>query len=331
MEDHIRTLLSKKSWTGDEVGRAIILSLIDAYKQTSQGAAAPKGLFTAAQLTTMVRSLRDKEQGTRYHRYIGLNNWISQNNAIAVSYYEQVRGELNRLLTILSTARAIEDEAMYMEQLPLIMTQKQYDEIQADPNRLEGNKRALFNGIAIFKPSDELNRNPYIDERGHYTEWDHETNLSLICGLEQFSPRNRDYAHNTALLKATRKTILDGYYFLLGYDAAVDLIAEYIGLPEFSIFRIGKEVLAERINALDDLALRLHEQVKETDYRDKDAKKTKLQIVADYFAPLALNALALPEKNIAQAKALLNENMRAFEVQDGVFLRILTKREEVRP
>ena len=326
MAINIDALLSKKSWTGDEVGKAIILSLIDAYKQTLQGRTTPKELFTAAQLRTMVHSLKDKEQGTRYNRYIGLNNWISQNNAVSRAYYEQARGEVNRLLTIITTAHATEDEYRYIEKLPTIMTQKQYDD-----SRLQGfvgNERAILNGIAILRPSDTLNHSSCIDARGYYTEPERVNNISLVCGIEQFTLLNAEYVDNIEQLEVSRKTILDSYYYLMGYDKAVELVAEHIDLPDFTIFKTGKEDISGRINAMNNLAIMLYRQVKDTDYRDKGAKEIKLQVLKDYFQPLEWKGLAIPEEAIAKAKALLHNNMKAFEIQDGVFLGLLTNREE---
>jgi len=490
---NIKALLRKRGWTGDDVGKAIILSLIDSYKQTLQGVTAPKELFTAAQLRTMILSLKDKEQGTRYNRYIGLNNWISQNNAVARAYYEQARGEVNRLLTILSTAHATEDEYQYIEKLPAIMTQKQYDDIRAqrieeqfkdengetlthgvfnllnlsighfvsllqkeprkanplkpikkkyqcepvtsprilcrhnneDPpegltkwdiielgtlfkyypalagehcetyaeqaedfkaefpelfdavvdeidkryfnkeagiGRLslsewpgavftfrelynkdffgfrrfieantsvfDSDKRAIFNGIAILRPSDLLNHSSCIDARGYYMEPERVNNISLVCGLEQFTPLNTEYLDNIEQLEVTRKTVIDSYYFLMGYDKAVELIAEHIGIPDFTIFKTGKEAISERIDALNHLASLLYKQVKESNYRDQNAKAVKLQVLKDHFQALKWTEFAIPEESIAQAKSLLNHNMKAFEIQDGVFLGLLTSRKE---
>lgn len=127
----IQNLLKKKEWTGEEVGKAIILNMMHNYKQTMQGVVSPTVLFSQAQISTMINSITDRVQGQLYNRYVGLNNWISQNHAIATARYEQVRGEINRLLLIISTAAAAEDEYKYIEKLPAIMTQKQYDEIRA--------------------------------------------------------------------------------------------------------------------------------------------------------------------------------------------------------
>ena len=603
MATDIKTLLNKKGWTGDEVGKAIIYSAINFYKQTLQGKANPTELFTAAQLKKMINSLEDTSQIRRYSRYIGLNNWITQYQAIALAYYQQVDGEITRLLNILTTAHAVEDEYEYNEKLPAIMTQKQYDEIRAkrieeqltdengtddighsifnlielaiehfvrllqteprkanplkpikkkyqtapvkshrilsrynevmgegyytlpdgrrgdqmsrdewqralstpeefnqlqedvkalrsgataeeilknrplsdkafnrvlernraifngateeeadhlvyeneikaglhpkttwhtyeeppkdltkwdiietcvedesillqyypalageeydtyieqikdfktefselldiiiseidktffngenliaklpleewnnivfsfrelynkdsfgfrafiesDINIFSGNKRAIYNGIAIIRPSDLLNRSPVIDENGYYVEPNKKINMILVCGLEQFTPLNEDYITNIERLEKGRTLIEDGYYYLLGYDMAINLISEYIDIPDFNIFKSGSEVIFGRIDALNNLSAMLYSQIKKADYRDKEAKEEKLQILKDYFQPLNLSKLNIPEEAIKQATALLIDNMKAFETQDGTFINILTMRQD---
>ena len=573
----IKRLLNKKGWTGEEVGKAIILNLIHDYKQAMQGIERPTELFTQTQINTMISSITDRAQGQLFNRYVGLNNWISQNHAIATARYEQVRGEINRLLLIISTATAAEDEYKYIEQLPAIMTQKQYDEIrawkieeqlaggngtddighgvfnmlelaiehfvrllqteprnanplkiikkkyqaapvksqrilsrynevmgegyytlpdgrrsdqmtneewqealftpemkealnspqisdiamarilnrariifdggteeaadveqkkreaekgylvpcewhtykeppkdltkweiietgglheyypalagedygtyteqvedfkqefpelftaviteidktffkgksgiaglplekwedtvytwrelyninffgfrayiEADTNIFGDNRRAILNGIAILRPSDLLNESPRIDKRGYYTEPEHKNAFSSAAGLEQFTPLNdEDYLSNIEQLESSRKIVENNYYFLLGYDKAIELIAGYINLPEFCIFKINASPVLARIEALNDLIFMLYKRITDTDYLDNFTKEQKLQVLKDYFQPIKGNDIIIPKEAIAEAKARLH-GMEAFRVQDGVFLSILT-------
>jgi len=597
MATDIKNLLNKKGWTGDEVGKAIIYSAINSYKQTLQGKNNPTELFTAAQLKKMINALEDTNQIRHYNRYIGLNNWVIQYQAVALAYYQQADGEINRMLGIITTAHAAEDEYKYIEKLPAIMTQKQYDEIrskrieeqltdengadeighsifnlielaieyfikllQTEPKKanplkaikkkyqhkpiksvrilsrynevmgegyytlpdgrrsdkmteeewrkalssqeefqkeqeilsalrsgadkkaifknipisekgmnnaveqarlmfekglsfdeadhevyeqnvvaglypktewhtaeeppedltkwdileigdlfeyypaligkeetyieqiedfktefpellnvivseidrtffngenfianlplkewdstvftfrelynknffgfretiendtsiFDGNKRAIYNGIAILRPSDLLNRSPVIDENGYYIDPDKLNNMSIVCGLEQFTPLNEDYITNIERLEQGRIILEYGYYYLLGYDKAIELIADYIDVPDFDIFKSGRETIEKRIEALNGLIAMLYSQIKDTDYRDKEAKETKLQVLKDYFQPIKGKEQTLPEEAINQATALLNDNMRAFETQDGTFINILTTRQ----
>lgn len=64
MNTDIKKLLNKKGWTGREVGRAVLMSITDAYKQSLLGNPDPKPLFSQAQLNKMVRSITDSREGS---------------------------------------------------------------------------------------------------------------------------------------------------------------------------------------------------------------------------------------------------------------------------
>lgn len=493
MLDSIQLLLEKKNWTGDDVGKAIIYSAIDSYGQTLQGEANPRELFSSGRLRQMVSAIKGQDQLRRYNRYVGLNNWLAQYHAVALAYYQQVDGEINRLLGIVATAAAVEDEYKYIERLPVIMTQKQYDEIKArrieeqlrldgqqsvfaligsavsyfidrlrrepkKPNpvrrikkiyqgervksvrvlramekgedgevskwdalaigdlfecypamlgesgdveeadyiaqaedfkaefpelldavakeidrrffeglegvaelpikkwrsvsftvrelydldffglreRIEsdtavfdGDKRILMNGVAILKPSGlfsgTFEESPLIDERGHYVEPERLSGLGAVCGLEQFTAANEEYRENIERLERGRSIIEDGYYYLLGYDRAIDLIAGYIGIQEFTVFKMGPETIAGRIEALNNLTALMYARAQRADYGGPDAK---LDVLREYFRPIRWSEFAIPEDAVAQARELLNDNMKAFEAQDGVFINLLATRRE---
>jgi hypothetical protein len=289
MATDIALILNKKGWTGDEVGKAIIYSLIDSYKQVLQGKAVPTGLFTAAKLKKMVNALEDSSHIRCYNRYIGLNNWLTQYQAVASAYYQQADGAINRLLEIMTTINAIEDEYKYIEKLPATMTQKQYED-----------------AIEPYRPNK----------------------ISIVCGLEQFTSLNKTYVENIERLERSKTLIEDGYYYLMAYDKAIELITDYIDIPEFTIFKIGHEAISERINSLNERICLLGSKIKTTDYGDNETKEIKLQVLRNHFQPLKGKEQILSEKSIKRANALLNDNMKAFETQDGMFINILTARTE---
>lgn len=576
----INRLLKKKGWTGDEVGKALILSLIDAYKQALEGKRKPKELFSSEQLSTMVSSLKDRYQITRYNRYIGLQNWTTQYQAVAHSYCQLMDGIIARYMLTLTNAEMADNVYRYIASLPAIMTQKQYDEIKAkgieeqlagdkgddgigfgifglinhtichfvdqlekapekpnplkaikekyrkepvvterilsrfnkvmgygyyeledgrrsdqmsseewqdalatpaykaargsgelsptaierslirakrifngttpeeaeeaedelsngltlpttwhyyedvpeDLNKwdiiegkelyeyypvLEGkystdnpdeehieqvkafreefaeltdviiaeinkhigdkiesipieqwethiylwrdlynsgfigfrewieqdsnifkDKRALINGIAILRPSDILDRSPRIDENGYYIDPHKEQRNSLKLGLERYTPANSEYLEAIEKLETDRANLEEALYYVKGYNKAVDLVAEYIGIPEYTLFRADSEKYDERVDAINNFVALLYERIADLEYKDKDAQETNLQVLKDYFYPFKTKELTIPESAIEKARELLNDNMKAFEAQNGVFINLLAERGE---
>ena len=558
----INKLLKKKGWTGDEVGKALVLSLIDAFKQSLAGVSAPKELFSSAQLKTMVMSLKDKQQGIRYNRYLGLQSWLMQYQAVANAHYQRLQGDITSLISLYSTARAAEETSKHIESLPAIMTQQQYDEIRArrieeqlaekggynafqlihlalihymtmlklepeepnplkaikeayeaapvvtetilsrynavtesgyytlpdgrrsdrmtseewrkaletpamkqmegwDPEResppepvigratrraeiifaggteedadraqeeiderwgrsiktewhyyetppadlhkwgileldeltdfypalrdgkdtaaqakafkkefpelvdalilevdekylkgfkdlpiekwgkttysyrelyeagfwgvreiiehheniFKGNRKALYNGVAIL-----TSQSPRIDNNGNYIEPEQRKHISAMLGLERFTPANPDYMEEVRLLEDTRANIEESLYWINGFNKAIELVAESIGLPDFNIFMVNISNSKARIRALNSLIALFYSDITATE-------EAKLQVLKDYFYPFKEEADPIPESAAEKARALLNDNLRAFEAQDGAFTRLLTERE----
>ena len=186
---------------------------------------------------------------------------------------------------------------------------------EGDANIFSGNKRALFNGVAIVRPSDILNKSRYIDENGYYIE------PEIQSSLENFSPEAffteaEDYANNVEVMETSRETFLDSYYFIIGYNYALDRIAAVYDVPEITIFKMSIEELSDRIDAFNALVPVLYRRIKDTDYMDKELQAKKLQVLKDYFQPVEYKALAIPEDRKEQIEELL-EDFKAFKPENA--------------
>lgn len=128
----VKRLFSKKSWTGEETGKLLIYELIYNYKQSAAGIPRPKPLFTREKLAEMLYSFRDSKTDIEaYNRYVNLQNWIMQYQAVANSYLQRFQSCVNEFISIHNAAESAENEYRYIEQLPRIVTQKQYEELKA--------------------------------------------------------------------------------------------------------------------------------------------------------------------------------------------------------
>lgn len=128
MSTDIKRLLRKKGWTGREVGQALLISLTDSYRKHLLGNTEPEPLFSQAQLQNMINSITDRSEGTMYNRFAAVQSWVVQYQAVSNAYLQQAQAIINSLVSTIATAEAAENELVMLEQLPLVMTQKQYDE-----------------------------------------------------------------------------------------------------------------------------------------------------------------------------------------------------------
>jgi hypothetical protein len=188
-------------------------------------------------------------------------------------------------------------------------------EAESDISIFNGNKRALFNGVAIIRPSDILNKSRRIDEQGYYIEPETQSSLENFS-LEAFFTEAEDYATNIEVMETSRETFLDSYYFIISYNYAIDRIAAIYDVPELEVFKMSIEELSDRIDIFNNLVPVLYRRIKNTDYSDKELQAKKLQVLKDYFQPVEYKALAIPETSKKQIEELL-EDFKAFKPENS--------------
>lgn len=185
------------------------------------------------------------------------------------------------------------------------------EEAEEDTTIFDGNRRAIINGIAILRASDLLGRSPRINERGYYVEPDIRRTISKFT-LEAFFPEAEDFADNLEIVEGARETLLDSYYFLKGYNLALEMISGYYDVPELTVFQMNVAGLEDKIDALNGLVPILYKKIRDTDYEDKELKERKLQVLKDLFQPIDYEALTIPEDSREQAEQLL-DGFKAFK------------------
>lgn len=182
----------------------------------------------------------------------------------------------------------------------------------------DGNKRAITNGIAILNPSNfdypHKGFSLRIDERGYYNPPNILHGLASLS-IESLFPEDPDYTYNTEEIEQARKLLLDSYYFMLGFNKAIELITEYFEIPQLEVFKFDTALMARRMEAFNSITAYTYKQIKDTDYEDKDLQAKKLEVLKDYFYPLEYEELEIPEENINRVIELF-KGFKAFEDQN---------------
>lgn len=174
-----------------------------------------------------------------------------------------------------------------------------------DTGIFDGNGRALFNGVAIlqegwtFKPSG-------IDERGYYKAPDILDSLAPLS-IAKFFPDAPNYADNAEIIEDNRESLLESYYFLLGFNKAVELVAKHFDLPSIKVFKFKVDVLAGRTEAIDTLAAFLYKKIKDRNYEDKELQSKKLEALKNFFYPLECEKMEIPQEDIDKAIAAFKD------------------------
>ena len=165
----IKKLLNKKGWTGRELGIIELTNMSELYRQALAGNQDPSPLVEPGQFQKMINGIVDRSQGIVYNGYISIHEWLQVQLQAALAQDQQVQLQYKKLIDYVTNAITAEDAYRYAEQLPAIMTQKEYDEKRAaaiearlvdeDGNDLEWNIYSIVEH-AIQHFYNELERNP---------------------------------------------------------------------------------------------------------------------------------------------------------------------------
>ena len=191
----------------------------------------------------------------------------------------------------------------------------------------DGNMRAQRNGVAIIKPEGEIfGKYTGIDEKGYY--FPPEVNHTVLShSIESLFPEAEDYAYKAEEIEEGREALLDSYYYIMGYNKAIDLIAEYFEIPEIKVFKLNLERLQRQISALNDLVPVLYRQIYYTQYEDESLKERKLEVLKNFFGEIEYKKLSIPQSAIDTAVEAFQE-FRAFKERDLADILFYRTREE---
>lgn len=187
----------------------------------------------------------------------------------------------------------------------------------------DGNKRAIFNGVAILKEG-AYNKHT-IDKQGYYKTPDILAGL-FDLSLNSFFTGAKDYADNVEEMEKAREVTLDSYYYMLGFNRIMELIADYYEVPQLEVFKFNTDVFKDRMDAFNGLVASLYKEIKDRDYIDKEEQEKKLEVLKDVFYPLVCD-YNTPQTNIDKALDLF-KSKEAFIGND--LTRLLCTRERGR-
>lgn len=181
------------------------------------------------------------------------------------------------------------------------------EEYVGDTQIFDGNRRALFNGIAILQQGTFNGHT--IDDNGYYKA---PNVLSEPFSLGALFTDYPDYASNAEEVETARENLIDSYYFMLGFNTAIDLIAQYYSVPQLEVFKFDTARMADRMGAFNTLTAMLYKEIKERDYEDKELQAKKLEVLKDFFYPIGYEELVVPQENIDKTIELFKDG-GAFE------------------
>lgn len=160
MTTKMNKLLSKKGYTGEEVGKALIASLMNDLQYREDGETA-KPLFSKGEFSRMENSLEGERDFTAYSLYIEIHNSILQARERLFGQVQQFYHGYYRNFTYLRTAMSAERAEMEEEELrPVIMTKRQYEGLKKEVISIKREWRESFYSTFFSVLGDALELEP---------------------------------------------------------------------------------------------------------------------------------------------------------------------------
>jgi hypothetical protein len=154
-----------------------------------------------------------------------------------------------------------------------------------------------------------------IDEIGCAKTVNPATYMDLHRGLDCYTPLNARYREHIQGLKSQMNSLEESYYFVLGYNKCVDLIAEYIGLPDLSIFKLENSKLCNPVATLNEKIRVLKTKIESHKYKNEEAAQRKLKVLKyQFFKPINVMSFTIPSSTIEKAKKLVHDDLGVFEI-----------------
>lgn len=160
----IKRILRKRSWTGRELGILELTNMCELYRQGLEGEAHPKPIVEPARFQKMLDTIRGTEDSKDYNGYIAIYDWLRLHNYIALAHEQQAQFQVERITNALKNAGTAEMFFQYIGQLPLIVTEKQYNAMrnEAREREISGKEDNLFMLVerALYFFSRQLDEEP---------------------------------------------------------------------------------------------------------------------------------------------------------------------------
>lgn len=126
----IDRLLKKKGWTGEELGKLLIASMLNDIK--GAGSLDYKPLFSQKDFEQMETTLKKDRDFTEYGTYTSLYHALTDAYNRGQGLYQQFYNGFTRLFTELSECYHADNALKALNNTPLIMTESQYNRLEAE-------------------------------------------------------------------------------------------------------------------------------------------------------------------------------------------------------
>lgn len=301
MSQNIQALLKRKRLTGDEVGRVLILTLIEA---NTGGDTTP--IVDNIEMLRLVRCMQTDGDRNVYAAYIDLYNALVYEINTTEAFWQQAENALFRLLSYFGLAQAGEDLERALDTAPLVLTRAQaqrlceqaalpspaaaiaalYRQNPGDPTLFSMAQRVQNAGIAYLDeetaPQGRVQQGAYVESETLHAP--PSGSLRLLAS---------DQAIQQDIHALPGQMFLPALRYMIAYNEMLEIIAARYQIPELEALMKDDMTLRAQAIALNDfIARRLRKSV----YGTQDLQRQKLALIDRAMPPIDLSQLE-PEED----------------------------------
>lgn len=320
MAMNIMKLLHKKSWSGEEVGKALLSSIIYDINHGNEPNFSP--LFSQADFEKMESSLKTEQERAIYGVYKNIYQALIDSYNRGQGLYQQFWHGYYRYKNTLELCRKTDRIIKHTQNLPLIISRAQYNKLKIKAqNALKNQKNAqiepkeqdiidqfiaefalknpkianymAFNGVAILQDT----KPDLLDEDGRYIQ---ESIFDLESTLDNLFADGKTKAELAMLGDKFFKPAMRYFY---AFNVLMGIIGDIYGIENLETVHLNTENFELQLKNLNRAIYGFYKDVA----GNSAQKECKRAMIKDLFNPVDIEDLKPKKAAIAQVKQKIAE------------------------
>lgn len=150
MEKQKQDFLNKPTLTGEEIARFMLHSWADEFMQVTKGIYEPKIIANSETMEILLDKLDYNNMEIARH-FLNIRDWVSKNFPVASAHIQQAQGNLDCIIRELENIEIFENISHFMDELPLIVTNSQYNRYKKEKKEQIIKNAKLYNLLEIIE------------------------------------------------------------------------------------------------------------------------------------------------------------------------------------
>ena len=295
--------------SGEELGKCLIYNDIAMFKKQNNDSYDTSNIISQDTMNQLTQKISNIDQAEIFECFVQLQMFVQRAQAMANAYNQQAQNGYCRLLMYMTQAQQVEHARRLIENLPVIMTQTQYNE-RGTPGPI-----ARLRGVAIV--AEEFPCRPKCLDINDYfiePEIDCFQEMMSLETIESVKDRIHDFRDNY---------MISGVKHQIAYNIMFELIASRIDIPEFAVFCVETQTIIDHIRQMNDQRIRFENEIA----GEGEEYDNKLRILNEVFEIIDTDSF-YPSDSVIKSVRKKLENINIFRTSMNELIKQLIENSE---